>query len=131
MELHLDPIIPMHRKCPDGRKRFNKGYHSPMKGKTFAEIYGEERARELLNARSKRMKGHPNYSSTLANSKPIVAIYGGKIVARFPSLKHASLAVGVCYTQISKYLHRVNKPKNGWQWFFENESWKWCDLIRQ
>lgn len=56
MELHLDPIIPMLRKGPDGRPRFNKGYHSPNKGKTYVEIFGEERAREIIAKRSEKLK---------------------------------------------------------------------------
>ena len=26
---------------------------------------------------------------------------------------------------------RIRQPKNGWQWFYENESYKWCDLINK
>lgn len=43
MELRLDPVVPMLVRCKDGRMRFNKGYHSPNKGKTYAEIFGEEK----------------------------------------------------------------------------------------
>ena len=131
MELHLDPIIPMLRKCRDGRMRFNRGYRSPMKGKTLEELYGEERAREIIAKRSEKAKGHPNYCSGLVNAKPCVAIFEGRIVARFPSVKHASRALGISYTGVRRWLDGTFKPRNGWQWFYENESYKWCDLIRQ
>ena len=132
MELQLDPIIPMLRKGPDGRPRFNKGYHSPNKGKTYAEIFGEERAREIISKRSEKSKGHPNYCSGLAHAKPCVAISEGRIVARFDSCKDAAKVLGINYTNIRRYLKGIIKnPRNGWQWFYESESYKWCDLIRQ
>lgn len=46
MELHLDPIIPVTRVV-NGHNVFNKGYRHGMKGKTFEEYYGEERAKEV------------------------------------------------------------------------------------
>ena len=130
MELQLDPIIPMLRKGQDGRPRFNKGYHSPNKGKTYAEIFGEERAREIITKRSEKAKGHPNYCSGHAHAKPCVAIFEGRIVARFPSVKHASRALGISYTGVRRWLDGTFKPRNGWKWFYENESYKWCDLVR-
>ncbi len=130
MELRLDPVVPMLIRGKDGRMRFNKGYHSPNKGKTYAEIFGEERAREILRKRSEKQKWHKNYNvNNICHSKPCVAIHEGRLVARFHTCKDAAKAVGVSYTGICRWLKGINKPKNGWQWFYEDESWKWGRLI--
>lgn len=131
MELHLDPIIPVTRVV-NGHNVFNKGYRHGMKGKTFEEYYGEERAKEIKRKMSESLKGHPCWTKNKAASKPCVAISEGRIVARFDSCKDAAKALGINYTNIRRYLKGIIKsPRNGWQWFYESESYKWCDLIRQ
>ena len=130
MELQLDPVIPMIVRGKDGRPKFNRGYHSPMKGKTYDEIYGEERARELKRIRSEKLKGHKDYNvCKIHRIVPCVAIHQGRIVARFPSCAQAAKTIGVTRNQITRWIKGRNKPKNGWQWFYEAESWKWCDLL--
>ena len=133
MELRLDPVVPRVVRGKDGRMRFNKGYHSPMKGKTFAEIYGEERARQITRKMSARQKGHPNYNprASLAHARPCVAVHAGRLVARFGSCVGAARALGVSKNQVSRWLGGVNKPRNGWRWFYEDESRKWAELVNQ
>lgn len=128
MELTLDPVIPMHRKCPDGHVRFNRGYISPNRGKTFDEIFGKERSKEIRMKISRAKKSNPGYMS-MRRSKPCLAINGGKIIAIFPSTADASRKMGLHRTAVQKYIHQKAKPKNGWQWFYEAESWKWAELI--
>ena len=130
MELYLDPIIPMTRVI-NGHNSFNKGHHSPRKGKTLAELFGEEKAREILRKMSEGRKkvgsrgGRGNYH------KPCVAIKDGKIGARFKDIRQASQYTGLSYSYLRKGVKRNVVSKNGWQWFYEKESWKWCDLIKK
>lgn len=130
MELHLDPVIPMLRKGHDGRFRFNKGYHSPYKGKTYPEIYGKDRASEILTKKRKKLIGHKNYNiKGVYHSKPCVAINEGKLIARFESCIQAAQALGTNKNSVYRWINGISRPRNGWKWFYENESWKWCDLI--
>lgn len=46
MELRLDPEIPVTRVV-NGHNVFNKGYHHGLRGKTYEEYYGKERAVEI------------------------------------------------------------------------------------
>ena len=99
MELQLDPVIPMHRKCKDGHVRFNRGYISPNRGKTFDEIFGKERSKEIRMKISIAKKSNHGYMSM--RSKPCLAIKDGKIVAIFPSTADASRKMG-CIEQPCK-----------------------------
>ena len=131
MELHLDPIIPVTRVV-NGRNVFNKGYRHGIRGKTYEEYYGEKRAKEIHRKRSEALKGHPCWTKNKAAAKPCVAICDGRIVARFDSCKDAAKALGINYTNIRRYLKgAIKNPRYGWKWFYEKESYKWCDLIRQ
>ena len=55
MELHLDPIIPVTRVV-NGHNVFNKGYRHGLRGKTYEEYYGEERAKEIIERASVLVK---------------------------------------------------------------------------
>ena len=114
MELHLDPIIPVTRVV-NGHNVFNKGYRHGLRGKTYEEYYGEERAKEIRKRHSEALKGHPYWSNRRAAAKPCVVIHQGRLLGRFDSRRYLK--------------GRIRQPKNGWQWFYENESYKWCDLI--
>ena len=129
MELTLEPVVPMLRKCRDGRMRFNRGYRSPMKGKTLEELYGEERAREIRMKMSEKQKGHPNYFSGGANAKPCVAIHGGRLVARFASGRDAAACMGVTANSVCRWLKGTQKPGNGWLWFYEEDSRMWGEML--
>ena len=50
MELRLDPEIPVTRVV-NGHNVFNKGYHHGLRGKTYEEYYGKERAVEIRKSR--------------------------------------------------------------------------------
>lgn len=129
MELRLDPIIPVTRVV-NGHNVFNKGYRHGLRGKTYEEYYGEERAKEIRKRHSEALKGHPYWSNGLAAAKPCVAIKDGKIAARFSSCAEAARAVGVNYATVRKYLKgKIAKPKNGWKWFYEDESRIWGELL--
>ena len=129
MELTLDPIIPMLIRGKDGKPKFNRGHHCPYKGKTFEEHYGVERAKQIKQ--NMRNNWHtPGRKHKGGNyNKPCVAICNGKLVARFKNLRQASDSTGMCYDHIGKAVKKNTVSKNGWQWFYEKESWKWCDLI--
>ena len=79
MELHLDPIIPVTRVV-NGHNVFNKGYRHGLRGKTYEEYYGEERAKEIRKRHSEALKGHPYWSNRRAAAKPCVVIHQGKKV---------------------------------------------------
>lgn len=129
MELHLDPVIPVTRVV-NGHNVFNKGYHHGIRGKTYEEFYGEEKARKKRESISRKLKGHPFWGNRKARAKPCVAIKDGRIVARFPSAKAASEYVGVNEATVRKYINGVVKcPPYGLRWFYEGESWKWGELI--
>ncbi|HIY88183.1 MAG TPA: hypothetical protein H9824_05710 [Candidatus Bacteroides pullicola] len=101
-----------------------------MKGKTLEEIYGIERGSEMRRRMCEYQKGHPNYAKKGVNAKPCVAIHNGRIAARFPSQIDAANAIGVSFQTVNDWVRGKYKPKNGWQWFYEAESWKWCDILR-
>lgn len=129
MELHLDPIIPVTRVV-NGHNVFNKGYRHGIRGKTYEEYYGEEIGRKKRENMSRKMKGHPYWSNRKSAAKPCVVIHQGKLLGRFDSEIEASRQLGMNYATIRRYLKgRIKNPKNGWQWFYENESYKWCHLI--
>ena len=129
MELHLDPIIPVTRVV-NGHNVFNKGYRHGLRGKTYEEYYGEERAKEIRKRHSEALKGHPYWSNRRAAAKPCVVIHQGRLLGRFDSVIDASRSLGINYATARRYMKgRIRQPKNGWQWFYENESYKWCDLI--
>lgn len=131
MELHLDPIIPVTRVV-NGHNVFNKGYRHGIRGKTYEEYYGEETGRKKRENMSRKMKGHPYWSNRKAAAKPCVVIHQGKLLGRFDSEIEASRQLGMNYATIRRYLKgRIKNPKNGWQWFYENESYKRCHLINQ
>lgn len=130
MELHLDPIVPMLRKNEKGCYIFNKGYVHPIRGKTYEEYYGQEKGKEKREAQSRKLKGHPYWGGSKAHSRPCVAIHEGKLLARFPTIKEAGECTGVNEATIRKYIGGKIRARNGWQWFYENESYKWCDLVR-
>ena len=95
MELTLESVVPVLRKCRDGRMRFNKGYTSPMKGKTLEELYG------------------------------------GRLVARFASGREAAACLGVTANAVCCWLKGKARPRNGWMWFYEEDSRRWGELINQ
>lgn len=129
MELYLDPIIPVTRVV-DGHNVFNKGYRHGIRGKAYEEYYGEEKGRAKRMKQSQTLKGHPYWSNGLAAAKPCVAIKDGKIAARFNSCIEAARALGVNYATVRKYLKgKIANPKNGWKWFYEDESRIWGELI--
>lgn len=130
MELHLDPVIPVTRVV-NGHNVFNKGYRHGIRGKTYEEYYGEEAGRKKRENMRRKMIGHPYWSNRNAAAKPCVAIHEGRIVARFESATQAAKSLGLNYATVRRYLKgRIQNPKDGWQWFYEKESWKWCDLIK-
>lgn len=55
MELRLDPEIPVTRVV-NGHNVFNKGYHHGLRGKTYEEYYGKERAVEIRKRHSEALK---------------------------------------------------------------------------
>ena len=128
MELQLEPIIPMTRVI-NGHNSFNKGYKHPIRGKTYEEYYGEEKAFKKRLKMSQSQKGHPGHGNKAA-SKPCVAIHDGRIMARFNSAVEASECLGLNTATIRRYLKNVIKPKNAWQWFYEKESYKWGKLLK-
>ena len=128
MELHLDPIIPVTRVV-NGHNVFNKGYRHGLRGKTYEEYYGEERAKEIRKRHSEALKGHPYWSNRTANAKACVVIYEGRLIARFESATQAAKSLGLNYSTVRRYLKSHIRPKNGWRWFYEKESWKWCGLV--
>lgn len=129
MELKLDPVIPVTRVV-NGHNVFNKGYRHGIRGKTYEEYYGEEIGRKKREKMSKKMKGHPYWSNNKAAAKPCVVIYQGKLLGRFDSAIEASRALGMNYATIRKYLKgKIKNPKNGWKWFYEDESWIWGELL--
>ena len=130
MELQLEPEIPRRVRSKTSNKWvFNRGHKSPTKGKTLEEIYGIERGSEFRRRMCEKQKGHPNYAKKGVNAKPCVAIHDGRLIARFPSQIEAASAIGVAFQTVNDWIRRKYKPKNGWQWFYEAESWKWCDLL--
>ena len=54
MELRLDPEIPVTRVV-NGHNVFNKGYHHGLRGKTYEEYYGKERAVEIRKKDTARL----------------------------------------------------------------------------
>lgn len=131
MELKLDPVIPVTRVV-NGHNVFNKGYRHGIRGKTYEEYYGEEIGRKKREKMSKKMKGHPYWSNNKAAAKPCVVIYQGKLLGRFDSVIEASRVLGMNYATIRRYLKRkIKNPKNGWKWFYEDESRIWGVLIKQ
>ena len=129
MELTLEPIIPMTRVI-NGHNSFNRGYIHPIRGKSYEEYYGEEIGRKKRMNISQKMKGH-KYVPHRASDKSCVAIYDGKIVARFDSIIDAARTMGINYSTVRKYIKGKLHPKNQWKWFIENESYKWASLIQQ
>ena len=127
MELHLDPVVPMLIRGKDGRPRFNRGHTNPNRGKTFDEIFGKERSKEIRLKISQYKKS--NHGDMRIHCKPCLAIHDGKIIARFPSTVDAGKQMGLNKSTIQKYIKGKTKPSNGWRWFYEAESWKWAELI--
>lgn len=67
MELRLDPEIPVTRVV-NGHNVFNKGYHHGLRGKTYEEYYGKERAVEIRKRHSEALKGHRYWSNGNAHA---------------------------------------------------------------
>ena len=103
MELHLDPIIPVTRVV-NGHNVFNKGYRHGLRGKTYEEYYGEERAKEIRKRHSEALKGHPYWSNRRAAAKPCVVIHQGRLLGRFDSVIDASMSLGINYATARRYL---------------------------
>lgn len=121
MELTLSPKIPT-TIIVNGHNVFNKGYHHGIRGKTYEEYYGEEAGKKKREKMSKSLKGHPFWSNGDASAKKVVAIYNGKVMARFTSAKKASEMTGLNYATIRKYIKGKITPKNGWKWFYEKDG---------
>lgn len=130
MELILPPEIPV-TIVVNGHNVFNKGYRHGIRGKTYEEYYGEEVGRKKREDMRSKMKGHPFWGNRLASAKPCVAIHDGMIVGRFESCIQAAKFMDVEYTTVRRWLKKGMKQKNGYQWFYENESYKWVDLIKE
>lgn len=103
MELHLGPIIPVTRVV-NGHNVFNKGYRHGLRGKTYEEYYGEERAKEIRKRHSEELKGHPYWSNRRAAAKSCVVIHQGKLLGRFDSVIDASMSLGINYATARRYL---------------------------
>ncbi len=73
MELRLDPEIPVTRVV-NGHNVFNKGYHHGLRGKTYEEYYGKERAVEIRKRHSEALKGHRYWSNGNAHAFACIAI---------------------------------------------------------
>lgn len=129
MELTLPPVIPTTRVV-NGHNVFNKGYHHGIRGKTYEEYYGEETGRAKRENMRRKMKGHPFWSNADAAAKSVVAIYEGKVVARFTSAKKASDCMGLNYATIRKYIKGRAKPRNGWKWFYEKDG-TWFEHLKE
>lgn len=71
MELRLDPEIPVTRVV-NGHNVFNKGYHHGLRGKTYEEYYGKERAVEIRKRHSEALKGHRYWSN---GKRPCLCVY--------------------------------------------------------
>lgn len=129
MELQLDPIVPMLIRGKDGKPKFNRGHRCPYKGMTFDEYYGKERAGQIR--RNMKANWHtPGRRHKGGNcNKPCIAIHDGRIVARFPNVRQASSLTGISYSHLCRAVNKNITSRNGWRWFSEAESWKWCDLL--
>lgn len=73
MELRLEPEIPVTRVV-NGHNIFNKGYHHGLKGKSYEEYYGKERAVEIKKRHSEALKGHKCWSDGTAHAFPCIAV---------------------------------------------------------
>lgn len=129
MELTYSDEIPVTRVI-NGHNCFNKGYRHGLRGKTYEEYYGKETAEKMKKSKSKKMKGHPFWGNNKARAKKVVAINNGKIEAMFTSALIAADAMGVDYATIRRYIKNRIKPRNGWKWFYEDDT-RWCELVNQ
>jgi len=89
MELRLDPEIPVTRVV-NGHNVFNKGYHHGLRGKTYEEYYGKERAVEIRKRHSEALKGHRYWSNGNAHAFACIAITPEGKWYRFDSITQAA-----------------------------------------
>ncbi len=89
MELRLDPEIPVTRVV-NGHNVFNKGYHHGLRGKTYEEYYGKERAVEIRKRHSEALKGHRYWSNGNAHAFACIAITPEGKWYRFESITQAA-----------------------------------------
>jgi len=115
MELRLDPEIPVTRVV-NGHNVFNKGYHHGLRGKTYEEYYGKERAVEIRKRHSEALKGHRYWSNGNAHAFACIAITPEGKWYRFESITQAAQKLNLNYATVRRYIKRKIKPQNGWQW---------------
>ena len=120
MELRLDPEIPVTRVV-NGHNVFNKGYHHGLRGKTYEEYYGKERAVEIRKRHSEALKGHRYWSNGNAHAFACIAITPEGKWYRFDSITQAAQKLNLNYATVRRYIKRKIKPQNGWQWFLEKD----------
>lgn len=121
MELRLDPEIPVTRVV-NGHNVFNKGYHHGLRGKTYEEYYGKERAVEIRKRHSEALKGHRYWSNGNAHAFACIAITPEGKWYRFESITQAAQKLNLNYATVRRYIKRKIKPQNGWQWFLEKDN---------
>lgn len=129
-ELYIPPEIPRFRK-KGNVKLFNRGHTPILKGKTYEECFGKEVADRMKREKSERMKGHPYYGGAgKSKARSVIVLDENKeFVGRYESLKKASVALGVSYIMVRLYANKKCKPKNGWEWWFEDDE-RWIDRIK-
>ncbi len=117
------------------------GATSPFKNKTYEDIFGLEKAKQLKEEKSIRFTGsnNPMYGVSrrgfkqteeakrklsLAKSKPVLQIdkNSGEIIKRFSSPKEASIELGISLSSIHNCLspNQPSKSAGGFIWKYEN-----------
>lgn len=123
-ELYI-PIERPTRNFVNGR--FLKGHVPHNKGKKWGDYI---KSRRKINNMRKGLelgrKGNPNIAGI--NSRPVVAIKDGELIAVFSSSNDAERKTGICGRNIRSCCSGKRNTAGGYQWFLENDK-EWIQKI--
>lgn len=135
-DLNLGPLT----NLTDGGEGW-LGAKSPFKGKTYEDIFGLEKAKQLKEEKRNRfmgnknpMFGKPSYllgkklseetkkRISESNRKIVIQLdKNGNIVAEYKSLLEASKAMDVVFSAISNCILGISQTCCGFKWKYKNE----------
>ena len=125
MELYLEPVLPnrIHGK-------FAKGHDlSPLKGKTWKDIYTKEQIESMLKHLEEQRKTSDRSGNGGLNSKSVVGIINGRFFGVFKSSVQAAEAGGTQPQNVRACCGGKRKTGGGIEWYHESDFETWNKRI--